>query len=36
MEIEKVIALAAPAQRVWELLLNPEVIGKCATRNAVD
>lgn len=29
MEIEKVIALAAPAQRVWELLLNPEVMGKC-------
>ena len=29
MEIEKVMTVAAPAARVWELLLDPAVMGGC-------
>ncbi|HYP83731.1 SRPBCC family protein [Variovorax sp.] len=29
MEIEKTLSVAAPPQRVWELLLDPQVMGGC-------
>ena len=29
MEIEKTLVIAAPAARVWELLLDPQVMGAC-------
>lgn len=29
MEIEKVMTVAAPAARVWDLLLDPQVMGGC-------
>lgn len=29
MEIEKTLAVAAPAARVWDLLLDPQVMGGC-------
>ncbi len=29
MEIEKVLAVAAPADRVWSMLLDPNVMGSC-------
>lgn len=29
MEIEKTLSLAAPAARVWDLLLDPQAMGAC-------
>lgn len=29
MDIEKTLAIAAPAERVWALLLDPKVMGEC-------
>lgn len=29
MDVEKSLLIAAPALRVWELLLDPEVMGRC-------
>ncbi len=29
MEIEKTMVIPAPAQRIWDLLLDPQVMGAC-------